>query len=90
MPSDWNEEEDGTWEAPLIGNIRALPVINIVDNPDYMGEWKPAMIPNPEYKGPWKAKQIPNPSYFEDLHPHNFRKMVNFLLWKFPRIFREE
>lgn len=37
-PDDWDDEEDGEWEAPLI------------DNPEFKGEWKPKMIPNPDYK----------------------------------------
>lgn len=54
MPDDWDEEEDGTWEAPMI------------DNPDYKGAWKPKMIDNPDYKGPWIHPLIPNPDYAED------------------------
>ena len=37
-PDDWDDEEDGEWEAPM------------VDNPAYKGPWKPKMIPNPAYK----------------------------------------
>ena len=35
---DWDEEEDGEWEAPR------------KDNPNFKGEWKAKRIPNPEYK----------------------------------------
>jgi calreticulin len=52
-PDDWNEEDDGEWEAPLI------------DNPKYKGEWKAPMIDNPAFKGVWKARQIDNPKYTE-------------------------
>merc|ERR1712070_1065751 len=37
MPEDWDEEDDGEWEAPLI------------DNPEWNGPWKPKEIPNPDY-----------------------------------------
>ena len=40
-PDDWDDEEDGEWEAPM------------VDNPAYKGPWKPKMIPNPAYKYVW-------------------------------------
>jgi len=34
-PDEWNEEEDGAWEQPLIAN------------PEYKGEWKTKQIVNP-------------------------------------------
>merc|ERR1712071_630095 len=37
-PSDWDDEEDGEWEPPMISN------------PEYKGEWKPKQIDNPAYK----------------------------------------
>merc|ERR1712037_913487 len=37
-PDDWDDEDDGEWEAPLI------------DNPEYKGEWTPAQITNPDYE----------------------------------------
>merc|ERR1712244_52697 len=36
-PDDWDDEEDGEWQAPQI------------DNPEYKGEWKPDRIDNPDY-----------------------------------------
>eukprot|EP00924_Labyrinthula_sp_SR-Ha-C_P003238 maker-scaffold_15-snap-gene-3.26-mRNA-1 protein AED:0.03 eAED:0.03 QI:111/1/1/1/0.5/0.33/3/130/528 len=57
MPDDWDEEEDGEWEAPKI------------KNPDFDGVWKPKMIDNPEYKGEWSPKKIPNPHYFTQEFP---------------------
>lgn len=48
-PDDWDDEEDGEWEAPMI------------DNPDYKGEWAVKRISNPAYKGFWEAKKIANP-----------------------------
>merc|ERR1740138_1198849 len=36
-PDDWDDEDDGEWEAPMI------------DNPDYKGKWEHPMIDNPEY-----------------------------------------
>merc|ERR1712159_785960 len=53
-PEDWDDESDGTWEAPQI------------DNPDYKGEWKAKRIKNPDYKGVWAPKKIANPAYVED------------------------
>merc|ERR1712086_29727 len=37
-PDDWDDESDGTWEAPQI------------DNPDFKGEWKAKRIANPKYE----------------------------------------
>jgi len=54
MPEDWDEEEDGSWEPPMI------------DNPEFKGPWKAKMIDNPDYKGPWVHPTIPNPDYSED------------------------
>ena len=45
MPDDWDEEDDGEWEPPMISN------------PDFKGEWKPTMIDNPDYKGPWEVRR---------------------------------
>merc|ERR1719231_1335766 len=50
-PEDWDEDEDGAWEPPMI------------DNPDYKGEWKAPMVDNPEYKGAWVHPMIPNKAY---------------------------
>merc|ERR1719271_67109 len=36
-PDDWDDESDGTWEAPQ------------VDNPAYKGAWKAKRIDNPKY-----------------------------------------
>ena len=48
-PDDWDDEEDGEWEAPMI------------DNPEYKGEWTVKRISNPAYKGGGCAKnQVPN------------------------------
>jgi len=73
-PDDWDDEEDGEWEPPMIDNPACKvgcgkwtpPKIN---NPKYKGKWYAPKIDNPEYKGEWKAKQIPNPSFFEDKTP---------------------
>merc|ERR1712228_28939 len=47
-PDDWDDEDDGEWEPPLI------------DNPEFKGEWSPKEIENPDYKGEWKPQQIVN------------------------------
>merc|ERR1712167_509291 len=44
QPEDWDTEEDGEWEAPMI------------DNPDYKGEWVHPMIANADYKPESYAK----------------------------------
>merc|ERR1711975_62611 len=36
-PEDWDDEDDGEWEPPMI------------DNPDYKGEWEHPMIDNPDF-----------------------------------------
>merc|ERR1712146_86959 len=53
-PDDWDDESDGTWEAPQI------------DNPEFKGVWKAKRIKNPAYKGVWEAKLIDNPKYKSD------------------------
>ena len=45
-PDDWDAEEDGEWEAPLIDNPACKP-------PGGCGEWTPPKISNPDYKGKW-------------------------------------
>merc|ERR1711959_571901 len=62
-PDDWDDESDGTWEAPQ------------VDNPAFKGAWKAKRIKNPAYKGIWEAKLIANPKYVAD---DNLYKYANF------------
>lgn len=69
QPDDWDEEDDGEWEAPLI------------DNPEYKGPWKPTMIANPDYKGEWKAKRVANPKYKDDVYAFDDIGVVGFELW---------
>ena len=57
-PDDWDDDEDGEWEPPM------------VDNPEYKGEWKAKMIDNPDYKGEWHHPRIPNPDFVEDANLH--------------------
>merc|ERR1711988_160581 len=54
VPEDWDVEEDGEWEPPM------------VPNPEYKGEWKPKQIDNPDYKGEWEHPLIPNPDFVDD------------------------
>merc|ERR1712146_9133 len=54
QPEDWDEEEDGEWEPPM------------VPNPEFKGEWKAPMIDNPDYKGEWEHPQIDNPDFVDD------------------------
>jgi len=88
-PEDWNDEEDGKWEPPLISNPDCVKFgcgewkAREIPNPKYKGKWVPPKIKNPLYKGEWKPKQIPNPNYFEDLTPSKFPKMfgIGLELW---------
>ena len=43
-PDDWDEEEDGEWEAPTIANPKCTTGPGC-------GEWKRPQKSNPEYKG---------------------------------------
>jgi len=73
MPEDWDAEEDGEWEAPMI------------PNPDYKGPWKPKMIDNPAYKGEWKHPMITNPDFVEDPKLHvrcRDCNTIGFELWQ--------
>jgi len=71
-PDDWDDEEDGEWEAPM------------KDNPDYKGDWKAKRISNPEYKGVWEAKKIDNPEYVDDEEIYKFDAFgfIGFDLWQ--------
>ena len=73
-PDDWDDEDDGEWEAPMI------------DNPDYNGAWSPKMIDNPDYKGPWVHPMIANPEYEYDDNMYAVCKdgctHVGFELWQ--------
>merc|ERR1711975_166262 len=71
-PDDWDDEEDGDWEAPM------------KDNPEYKGDWKPKRITNPAYKGVWEAKKIANPDYKADDKLYLFKEFgfVGFDLWQ--------
>jgi calreticulin len=64
QPDDWDESEDGKWEAPQIAN------------PKHKGEWRAKRIPNPAYKGQWKPKQIDNPDYKADSELYLTRKPI--------------
>lgn len=71
-PDDWDDEEDGEWEAPM------------VDNPEYMGEWRAKRIENPEYEGPWVHPEIDNPDYVEhgDVYKRGEIGMVGVEVWQ--------
>jgi len=69
-PSDWDDEDDGKWEPPMI------------ENPAYKGEWKPTMIDNPAYKGEWVHPTIPNPAYSPEKYAkYDSLNYVGFELW---------
>merc|ERR1712137_1268605 len=69
---DWDDEEDGEWEAPM------------KDNPDFKGEWVAKRISNPDYKGFWEAKKIANPEYEDDDNLYKFDAFgfIGFDLWQ--------
>merc|ERR1712146_357911 len=69
QPDDWDEEDVGEWEAPMISN------------PEYKGSWSPKRIKNPAYKGEWKPKQIANEKYDEKLVTFPELTNVGFELW---------
>lgn len=77
-PGDWDVDEDGEWEAPIVdnpdcsgegkgcGEWKAAQIAN----PDYKGKWHAAKVDNPAYLGSWKPRQVDNPHYFEDETPY--------------------
>merc|ERR1712056_20196 len=71
-PDDWDDEEDGDWEAPM------------KDNPAFKGEWMVKRISNPAYKGFWEAKKVANPDYVDDDSVYKFAdfSFVGFDLWQ--------
>merc|ERR1719229_1392593 len=71
-PDDWDDEEDGEWEAPM------------KDNAAYKGEWNVKRISNPAYKGFWEAKKIANPEYEDDdaLYKYDDFSFIGFDLWQ--------
>merc|ERR1712047_159331 len=71
-PDDWDDEEDGEWEAPM------------KDNPAYKGDWNGKRISNPAYKGFWEAKKIANPKYEDDdaVYKYDDFGFIGFDLWQ--------
>ena len=56
-PDDWDDEEDGEWEPPLVSNPKCATAPGCGEwqrptkaNPDYKGKWTPPLIDNPKYK----------------------------------------
>merc|ERR1712141_448056 len=71
-PDDWDDEEDGEWEAPM------------KDNAAYKGDWYGKRISNPAYKGIWEAKKIANPEYEDDdaIYKYEDFGFIGFDLWQ--------
>jgi calreticulin len=71
-PEDWNVEEDGEWEPPMI------------ENPEYKGEWTQRTMKNPNYKGVWKPAQVSNPDYVpdEELYKYSDIGAVSIEIWQ--------
>jgi len=88
-PEDWNDEEDGKWEAPTISNPECQKIgcgewkARQIPNPKYKGKWVRPKVKNPLYIGKWEPKKISNPNYFVDNNPHNFPKIsaIGLELW---------
>ena len=55
-PEDWDDEEDGEWEAALVPNPKCAEAPGC-------GEWVRPTKSNPAYKGKWSAPMIDNPDY---------------------------
>ena len=72
QPEDWDEEEDGEWEAPIIAN------------PEYKGPFMAKRIENPEYKGEWEHPLIANPDYEDDdtIYAFDDIAFAGFDLWQ--------
>merc|ERR1711935_873461 len=69
-PEDWDDEDDGEWEPPLI------------DNPEFKGEFMAKKIENPAYKGEWSPKQIANKDYVKGEQLAAFdAKYIGYELW---------
>merc|ERR1711974_409759 len=71
-PDDWDDEEDGEWEAPM------------KDNAAYKGEWYVKRVSNPAYKGIWEAKMIANPEHEDDdqIYKYDDFGFIGFDLWQ--------
>lgn len=70
QPEDWDAEEDGDWEAPMI------------DNPEFKGEWKAQMVDNPDYKGEWFHPMVANSEYAPETYAtYADLTTVGFELW---------
>merc|ERR1712046_212312 len=69
---DWDDEEDGEWEAPM------------KDNAEYKGDWHVKRISNPAYKGFWEQKKIANPEYKDDDNLYKYADFgfLGFDLWQ--------
>jgi len=72
IPEDWDNDLDGEWEAPQVGN------------PEYKGPWAPKKIENPGYKGPWVHPMIANPDYEQDSAIYSFKNIgaVGIDIWQ--------
>eukprot|EP00302_Diacronema_sp_CCMP2436_P025560 CAMPEP_0179921676 /NCGR_PEP_ID=MMETSP0983-20121128/5199_1 /TAXON_ID=483367 /ORGANISM="non described non described, Strain CCMP 2436" /LENGTH=96 /DNA_ID=CAMNT_0021824905 /DNA_START=6 /DNA_END=296 /DNA_ORIENTATION=- len=71
-PSDWDDEDDGEWEAPM------------TPNPEFKGVWRAKRIANPEYKGEWEHPMIANPEFADDDSIAKYASFgtVAFELWQ--------
>merc|ERR1711937_700629 len=71
-PDDWDDDEDGEWEAPM------------KDNAAYEGDWNVKRVSNPAYKGFWEAKKIDNPEYEDDNTVYKYADFgfIGFDLWQ--------
>jgi calnexin len=80
-PADWDDEEDGEFEAPMVPNPKCTEGCGPwtqprIKNPAHKGKWSAPMIDNPAYQGVWAAKKIPNPKYFLDNKPSDMAQIA--------------
>ena len=74
MPDDWDEDDDGEWEAAIVKNPKCSVGCGkwerpTIANPEYKGKWSAPMVDNPDYVGVWAPARIANPAFFTDATP---------------------
>ena len=94
MPDDWDEEEDGDWEPPLVSAV-SWPLLLVVAHIEHThthqvpnprceeapgcGEWIRPRKANPDYQGVWKPPRIANPDYVGEWKPRKIPNAAYFV-----------
>ena len=76
-PEDWDDEEDGEWEAPIIDNPKCSVGCGkweahrslIQHDISKSSHVEAPKISNPNFKGKWYAPKIDNPAYIGEWKP---------------------